>query len=227
MKSHVFTLIFTSLCILFLSASVQAVVIPLSTHSSNPSVGPGVLNADLDFVSMVLDKADEGKDKKEWLLTLDVANSTQDPDAFKISEIYFNTTIDPAVVTDFKIDGLVPGDKKEWDATFDVDNIHVANFGLFDIGLVSGKSNEERIESLQTYTFTIKIKTVFNVPDYTVNDFYFLSTAGPPGDTSAYACAKFFGGPGDASAHGAYVPEPVTISLFGLGGLVLLSKRRA
>lgn len=186
--------------------------IPLSTHSSEISVDPGWLDADLD---LSIDNS---------LLTLTVANLTPQVDAFSIDEIYFNTTAD---ITQLKLKGLEGGgNNKNWVLTLNKDNISAADFGLFDISLVSKKPGQEYIGWGQTYIFTIEIKK--GTPPYADTDFFDLS-APSGGTTLAYGAAKFFDGPEEQNAYGAYAltPEPATICLLGLGGLALLRKRRA
>ena len=42
----------------------------------------------------------------------------------------------------------------------------------------------------------------------------------------AIVAAKFVAGPGDDSAVGAFIPEPGTVALLGLAGLLGLRRRR-
>lgn len=206
--------------LVFGGARADAALIPLSTHSSEISVDPSLLDADLGF-SIVLYKSNEGKDKKEWLLTQSVANLT-DP-GFSMNQIYFNIDLDPALITKVELKGFDLGDKKNWSLTYDADSIQVAEFGLFDIGL---ESNKKSIGSLQTGTFTIKIKTTF-AASLTDESFVALSVQpGGTGQTLAYGTARFMQGPDYQSAYGAYVPEPATIVLVCLGGLFLRRRRR-
>lgn len=216
MKTQIFMSVIVSVYILFLSTASQGAVISLSNRTSDePSVPAGWLDASMD-----LSVADVGY----WELTLTVANLTPENTgdlAFKMSELYFNTS---APITNLTLDTVVGGNKDDWTLTLDMDNILVGGFGLFDISLISTNQSVEWIEPQGTVIFKIIIDT--GTPPYSDTDFFALSYQ-YDGHTLAYGAAKFFGGgPEDLSAYGAYVPEPGTMFLLGLGSLALLRIRR-
>ncbi len=216
MKARVFTPFVFCLSIFSLLTAAQGVVIPLSNYGSEePSIPSGWLDASMD-----LSVANIGY----WELTLAVTNLTPENPGdipFNMSKLYFNTS---APITNLTLDSVINGNKDNWTLTLDMDTIHVGGFGLFDISIISNQQNVEWIEPLETVTFKIKIDT--GATPYSDIDFYAKSTQNN-GDLLAYGAAKFFGGgPNDLSAIGAYVPEPATIFIFGLGALVLLRKRR-
>jgi len=219
-KTHV--TLTTAVCVLtlILSTSAQGVVIPLSTHSSeDPNVPASWLDATMD-----LSVKQVGED---WELSLAVTNLTPEGSediAFKISELYFNTG---APITNLTLEDVDGGMMNKWDLTLDIDSILVGPFGYFDISLISSQQNVEWIDPYDTtVTFTMKIEG--DASSYADTDFYALSVENELYDKwLGYGAAKFFGGgPDDLSAYGAYVPEPATILLLGLGMLCLLRKRR-
>jgi len=221
MKTRIFMSVIVSVYILFLSTAAQGVVIPLSSHSSEPA-GPNSVPASWLDASMNLSVANVGY----WELTLAVTNLTPENAgdiAFKMSELYFNTT---APITSLTLDSVVGGNASDWTLTLDTDNILVGGFGLFDISIISNSSSSVWIDPLETLTFKIMIDA--GTPPYTDIDFYDLSAMNAhPEHILAYGAAKFFGGgPDDLSAYGAYVPEPATILMLGFGALALLRKRR-
>lgn len=218
-KAQITVSIVACLCILLLSTSAQGVVIPLSTHSSEPATVPAsLLDADVELSVELVGVGDDAY----WQLSVAVENltpeNTSDP-GFNISQIYFNTTAD---ITALTLIDVVGGTPASWQLTLDMDNIEVAGFGLFDIGIQSYAS--ERIGPKDTVIFKIMIAA--GIPPYSDTDFYDLtSQPGGAGQFPAYAAAKFFND--DMSAYGANaIPEPTTIFLLGLGALALLRKRR-
>ena len=220
MKTRIFISVIVSVYILFLSTAAQGVVIPLSSHSSEPG-GPNSVPASWLDASMDLSVANVGY----WELTLDVTNLTPENAgdlAFKMSELYFNTT---APITSLSLDSVSSGNVSDWTLTLDMDNRPCDGFGLFDISITSNDLSSVWIDPLETLTFKIMIDA--GTPPYTDTDFYDLSFQND-NHILAYGAAKFVKSsePGDLSAYGAYVPEPATILMLGLGALALLIKRR-
>ena len=224
MKARVFISAIVLLSIAILTTSVQGVVIPLSTHSSEPSVGPNSVPASWLDASMNLSVHNSA----QWALTVEVTNLTPENAgdyAFKMTELYFNTT---APITSLTLVAVSAGVASDWTLTLDMDNIQCDGFGLFDISITSNDVASVWIDPLETITFGILIDA--GTPPYTDTDFFDLSAMdGFQGHILAYGAAKFMktGDPEDLSAYGAYVPEPTSILMLGLGALVLLRKRRS
>jgi len=215
-KTHV--TLTTAVCVLtlILSTVAQGVVIPLSTHTSDVSVPASWLDA-----SMELSVYQNGAD---WELTLAVTNLTSESEgdiAFKISELYFNTS---APISGLSLEEVIGGDIDNW--ILSLDNIQpIGPFGLFDISLKSVGQNVEWIDPGATVSFKMTIEG--EAPPFTDTDFYDLSAWHTTCKNLAYGAAKFFGGGDyDLSAKGAYVPEPATIFLLGLGALALVRMRK-
>ncbi|MHC4084567.1 MAG: PEP-CTERM sorting domain-containing protein [Planctomycetota bacterium] len=223
MKTRVFIAIVVLVSVVFLSTSAQGVVIPLSTHTSEPS-GPNSVPASWMDASMNLSVTNNG----QWELSVAVTNLTPENAgdfAFKMTELYFNTT---APITSLSLDSVSAGSTSDWTLTLDTDNIQADGFGLYDISIISNDITSVWIDSLETLTFGILIDG--GAASYEDTDFYALSAMDSlQGHILAYGAAKFVktGDPLDLSAYGAYVPEPATILMLGLGALALLRKRRS
>jgi hypothetical protein len=215
MKARVFVTFIVFLSIAFLSTSVQGVVMPLSTHSSN-NVPASWMDA-----SMNLSVANVGY----WELTLAVSNLTPEnagDTAFDMSELYFNTI---APISSLTLNSVSVGNVSDWTLTLNMDNIQCDGFGMFDISIITSDITSIYIDEQETVTFKITIDG--GTPPYSDTDFYDLSFQND-NHILSYGAAKFIhGGPGDLSAYGGYVPEPATILMIGLGALALLRKRRS
>ena len=144
-------------------------------------------------------------------LTLTVTNTTADPNAYKINELYFNV---PDGVT-LSFDGL-PG----W---ADAVNVMAAGFGTFDFALLDGQGGSpNQILAGETVVFNFTITAGMPTKDQFVTLF-----SDPVGDGDAYiVAAKFVGGPGDDSAYGGAVPAPGVLALLGAACLVGVRRRR-
>lgn len=219
---HSLTLLMLTLFLLLLGGvRAQATLLTLSTHSSDPLVAPGLLDASLDF-SVVGSQ-----------LTLAVTNLTPenvgDP-ALSINEIYFNATgnVEGLVLAD-----VIGADQAEWALSFLENGFLVGGFGEFDVSLVDGYGDVPHvIGPADTVTFIIDIVGMepFSDTDFTIELSRRVDDPLDPAGAQvlSFAAAKFYrGGDTDISAYGATnIPEPATTVLLGLGGLALLRRRK-
>ncbi|MCH7527128.1 MAG: PEP-CTERM sorting domain-containing protein [Planctomycetes bacterium] len=194
--------VFALFCVL--SARAGAAAIELSLFSSDVTPAE-VLDALLEF-SVVGDE-----------LTLTVSNNTSDPSPFEINEIAFNAT---AEVTNLSLtSGL-----NDWSLRFDQTpggNHGMDGFGRFDVILEWGGGRRPTILPGEKAIFT------FAVEGEGFSDLSFVTDLSsiPPGAMEMLLVAKFIRGPNDDSAFGA-VPEPRSLGLLALGGLVMMWQRR-
>ncbi len=198
-----------------LAAPATASIIALSTDSSEPGIDPSLLSATLDF--QITGGGTE--------LTLTVTNNTSAPNEFNINRIFFNAG---GNVTGLTLTGE-PGGNAAWQLVpFDPGDplaTHADNFGIFDFMLQHGPPlghNHHIIEPLDVRVFTFDIK---GTGDFFDTDFIALSEQFDS-NMLMLGAAKFVMGPGDASAFGGFVPEPGTVALLGLAGLLGLRRRR-
>ena len=137
-------------------------------------------------------------------LTLTVTNATAAPDAFEISEIYFNASDDVASLA-------LTSPSSGWDLVTDD---KADGFGTFDFGLI-GQKGVPRVGVItilpgdsHIFQFSITPAAGALVTDI---DFVSILSTTPPGDHPSTAAAKFIRGPGEDSAFGAtaaVIPSP-------------------
>ncbi len=213
--------------------SVQATSLQLSEYSSEdiPYTEAEYLRADLDFVVDVINAR----------LSLTVTNNTFDDSpstnqtAFDIRELYFNVNEDTVTnLTLFKVwawddtGTIINGSHdSEWDNNTVVDFDNKANgFGMFDV-LVKGDDNSVVIAPGYKFEFIFDIA---GTGPFSNADFTTYLSAQFNHNILGLAAAEFANGgsSGNDSAYGMVTPEPATICLLGIGigGLVLLRKRR-
>jgi len=216
MKSTGTSAITISLVVLiFCVTSVEGTILKLSTHSSEDESQPYLteyLDAQLDF--SVVDST----------LTLSVTNLTpenQGDPAFKISRIYFNTTDEIEGLTLTDVTSSDYSSTNGWNLGFSEDGFLVGGSGHFDVYLKGGNGSHSPVvntDSTVNFVFQINGTGPFN-------DGNFITLSSPQGGhIISYAAAKFYND--NSSAFGATnIPEPATICIFALGGLMLARKR--
>lgn len=198
------------ICALLLAVSVapaaSASILVLSKYSSDETPS-SILDALLEFT--ITGGGTE--------LTLDVSNNTTAPNEFDVNQVFFNV-LDTSSATGLVLTSPSTG----WEV---IPDTSADGFGRFDICLEDGVGGDpHKILPGETVTFTFDI--LGSGPFYDTDFSTDLSTI-PPGNTLALAAAKFVSGPGDDSAYGATdVPEPVSLVLAAVGGLVMLRTRR-
>lgn len=183
-----------------LAAPATATIITLSNASSDVTPA-SFLDATFDFEVTGI------------TLTLTVTNTTIVPNTFNINELYFNGSDNVLGLT---VDSIPLG----WNL---LTNQMADGFGVFGFALIYGGPEDGPyvINPGETTVFTFTIDGLAEKVDF-VNE---LSDALPE-QTAAFAAAKFVVGPDDDSAFGAFVPEPGTVALLGLAGLLGLRRRR-
>ena len=214
------TLVFmATIGVLFAVAGpTQGATIILSDLASDGATPPSptVLDATFDFTlsSNLLED--------DPILTFSVHNQTTVPDEFDINELYFNA---PDNVTGMSVISGGTG----W--TLDLDNapgggFNVNGFGMYDVAMVDGVGGDpHEIIPGEIHVFEIQLSGAGPIADIGfVSEFTEIDPGF--GGTPTLVAAKFVSGPGDASAYGATIPEPGSLAMLVLGGLMLLRRRR-
>ncbi len=189
---------------------VQGAFVELSQFVSDGATPPDVdlLDGRFDFT---LDSA-----TLPATLTFSVTNLTADPNAFNITEMYFNVSEN--------VTGMTLSAPPQWSLGFAEDGFGVNGFGRFDVQIIDAlKGPVKKIGSGETLAFSIELLGSGPVFD---TDFVTELSAILPGDLAMIAAAKFVNGPGDASAYGASVPEPASLTLLLLGASFVTRRRR-
>lgn len=159
-------------------------------------------------------------------LTFSVTNLTpenEDDPAFKINRLYFNVTENAGGLTLTDVYGPDDFATGGWESYFSQDGFLVGGFGRFDVYVKGGNgSHYPVVNAGQTISFAFQISGTGPFED---NDFVTLSSP-QGGHIISYAAAKFYND--YTSAYGATsVPEPATVCMLALGGLMVLQKRRS
>ena len=200
-----------------LAAPASGAILFLSTNSSEPGIDPSLLSATFDFQITGLLQNE---------LTLTITNNTSAPNEFKINRIFFNFNPDSNVTGLTLTSQLNPN--ALWELvvpSFPGDTAtHADNFGTFDFMIRHGPPEGHNHHLIQpgaprVFTFDIQGTGPFFDTDFIALSEQFDS------NILMQAAAKFVMGPGDISAFGA-VPEPGTLALLGLAGLLGFGRRR-
>ncbi|MHC4186906.1 MAG: PEP-CTERM sorting domain-containing protein [Planctomycetota bacterium] len=157
-------------------------------------------------------------------LSIVLTNLTDGPDSgidtgYDITALYFNATDN--------IFGLTLEEPDFGWVLYSWDNITKAGgLGQFDY-VLKGKigSNPIIVEGESSRTFTLSV--THDGSGASESDFYSEFSSRPPGNDPTIIAAKFQRGPNDDSAFGGtHTPEPATITILGLGSMIMFIKRK-
>ncbi len=219
-----------ALLILFV-APTQGATISLSEVVSDGATPPPAEDLLAAFV-FTLDSDD--LDAGTVTLSLIVDNMTDENPSqipYRVNQIFFNMPDTVSSATLVRIDGVDPAPADDWDLLWDE---HVNGWGSFDIGLIGGVGvDPNQIYSGFSKTFEIELTGtgLIQGPGGIPGEYFFtteLSEATPP-DVPMIVSAKFVDGTslsGFGATDSPVIPEPATLALLVLGGLVVARRRR-
>jgi hypothetical protein len=161
-------------------------------------------------------------------LFIGVTNLTDDPAAFNISAIYFNSSDDIADLIFSDGPGSCPVGSCRWDVFASSNDTKAGAFGTFDWAIISNdKKGAIAPSDTAIFEFEISGSGPFDMSDFGTE----FSTI-PPGKFPSLVAVKFVQCSGSAciqnddSAFGAAIPEPGTASLVLMGLLGLAIRGR-
>lgn len=193
---------------------LRAATLTLSDFASNGGSPP---SADVLDATLTFEVTGPGQ------LELRAANLTADPDAFFVSQIFFNAQPN---VTGLGFPGSAPA--PGWELAFETGNggaTHADGFGIFDFVL---RTMQQDLEIAPGESLVLSL--AFTGSGVVASDFTSaLSRLPAGGNLPSVAAAKFVRGPGDSSAFGNTVhavPEPGATVLLALGLSSLGALRR-
>lgn len=206
-----------------LGVQAQATIVVLSTE-----VTDGSPTLDVDLLDAILGFTVTNDPALGDLLELSVANMTDVNvgNEFAIDGIYINAPDELDDVDGLDLVEVVGGALDQWDpgTAYSEDGYIRGGWARFDLRIRS--SGQNAIGAGETFIF----KFVINGPGtYTGDSFSSLLSVNLEGEDGdpMFAVGHFVQGPGDASAYGATnVPEPATVTLLGLGSLLLCRRRK-
>ena len=190
---------------IFLGALLTAVVLfPLATVNATQILEFSDYSSDETPVEQLTASVEFTVSWPQLLIDL---NNTSD---FSIAQLYFNSDSD---LTGLAFNGTVDS---AWSISGSgaSQNQNANGFGNYN-WLIDFGSGDSRLSSGVTSLILLDMTGTTN--EGTISSK--LSTI-PPGHTQAFAAMKFESGPGDDSAYGASIPDPVAVFLLGSASLI-------